>query len=61
MHKGDVTNLFCVNNDRFLLSFSMDGTMHLYELGSMVLDTKNDGDLSMVLMFGYHHSSDLYG
>ena len=48
MHKGDVTNLFCVNDNKFLLSFSMDGTMHLYELGSMLLDAKNDGDLSMV-------------
>ena len=35
--------------------------MHLYELGSMVLDAKNDGDLSMVRMSEWFHTSDLYG
>lgn len=50
MHKGDVTNLFCLNNDQFLLSLSLDGTMHLFKLGSMALDTKSEGDLSMVDM-----------
>ena len=47
-HKGDVTNLFCLNNDANLASFSQDGTMHIYQLGAMEIDTKVDGDLSMV-------------
>lgn len=49
MHKGDVNSLFCINQDQFLLSFSADGTMHLFKLGSLETSTKIDGDLSLVL------------
>ena len=47
-HKGDISNLFCLNEDANLASFSHDGTMHIYQLGAMEVDTKADGDLSMV-------------
>lgn len=48
LHKGDVTNLFVVNDDQYLLSLSYDGTMHLYKLGEMAVDAKSEGDLTMV-------------
>lgn len=47
-HKGDISNLFCLNEDANLASFSHDGTMHIYQLGAMEVDSKTDGDLSMV-------------
>ena len=48
LHKGDVTNLFVLNDDQYLLSLSYDGTMHLYKLGEMAVDSKSEGDLTMV-------------
>lgn len=60
LHKGDVTNLFVLNNDQFLLSMSFDGTMHLYKLGDMAMDSKSDGDLSMVGESSPSHA-DLHG
>ena len=47
LHKGDVTNLFVLNDDQYLLSLSYDGTMHLYKLGEMAVDSKSEGDLTM--------------
>lgn len=50
LHKGDVTNLFVLNDDQYLLSLSYDGTMHLYKLGEMAVDSKSEGDLTMISM-----------
>lgn len=60
LHKGDVTNLFVLNNDQFLLSLSFDGTMHLYKLGDMAMDVKSEGDLTMVGVSPLSHA-DLHG
>ena len=54
-HKGDITGLFCVNNDSILLSTSMDGAMHVYKLGSMSSSDKIDNSLSLVSMVFYNH------
>lgn len=47
-HKGDISSLYSINNDQFLLSFSMDGTMHLNQLGSLQAEAKMDGNLALV-------------
>ncbi|KAK8831328.1 hypothetical protein WA577_001434 [Blastocystis sp. JDR] len=46
-HKGDVTSLYCINNDQFLVSTSFDGTMHIYKLGAMTSEEKMDGNLTL--------------
>ena len=51
-HKGDVTSLFCINDNQFPVSTSFDGTMHIYKLGSMTSEEKMDGDLTLVVEFG---------
>lgn len=55
VHKGDITNLFCINNDQFLISFSVDGAMHINQLGSMQPDEKMDSSLAMVLFILHSH------
>ncbi len=47
-HKGDVTSLFCINDNQFLVSTSFDGTMHIYKLGAMTSEEKIDGNLTLV-------------
>lgn len=47
-HKGDITNLFCINNNQFLLSFSVDGTMHINQLGPMQTESKMGDSLALV-------------
>ena len=56
LHKGDVTNLFVLNADQYLLSLSFDGTMHLYKLGDMTVDAKSEGDLTLVAVSRRAHA-----
>lgn len=55
VHKGDITNLFCINNDQFLISFSVDGCMHINQLGSMQPDSKMDSSLPLVILVSSSH------
>lgn len=50
VHKGDITNLFCINNDQFLISFSVDGCMHINQLGSMQPKKKMEDTLATVTL-----------
>lgn len=47
-HKGDISGLFSCGGMSHLLSTSMDGSIHIYKLGSMAITNSLDDDMSAV-------------
>ena len=47
-HKGDISGLFACGSMSHLVSTSMDGSIHVYKLGSMAVTNSLDDDMSAV-------------